>query len=310
MDFLSFICTADPTKVRVGKRQRAGGEPRLLETTIGRVVSLLPVAPARSSSDLEASVEKLFDLGGVFSKGTEAIAKDVAPLQPRRPKKRKTALVDSGEPSHPAKKLREDYGTPSGASIGGKSRSAVQQLLDGAIQNAEVRGEPVLTLPFVTSSISATPEGEDGGPTDPTVGLNLRTIGAPQRFVISSDSSHHSSANIAKAKVDSIARSSVSVMMAATTVTVTATPVVATKEKVVKPYFFSAESTSAGATDLVMGGFIDLTRSDILVGGIRTVVNPDSDIQKVYVPQWSVTNGSWLDDGRVCRDMVDEFAPP
>ncbi|GJZ88783.1 hypothetical protein Tco_0660565 [Tanacetum coccineum] len=30
----------------------------------------------------------------------------------------------------------------------------------------------------------------------------------------------------------------------------------------------------------------------------------------VYVPQWSVANGSFLDDGRTCREMVDEFAPP
>ncbi|GKE10711.1 hypothetical protein Tco_1414262, partial [Tanacetum coccineum] len=33
-------------------------------------------------------------------------------------------------------------------------------------------------------------------------------------------------------------------------------------------------------------------------------------LQKVYVPQWSVTNGSRLDDGRVCHEMLDEFAPP
>ncbi|GKE21256.1 hypothetical protein Tco_1432768, partial [Tanacetum coccineum] len=49
---------------------------------------------------------------------------------------------------------------------------------------------------------------------------------------------------------------------------------------------------------------------DFIVGGIRTIVNPDTDIQKVYVPQWSVTNGSRLDDGRTCREMMDEFAPP
>ncbi|GJZ85083.1 hypothetical protein Tco_0650422 [Tanacetum coccineum] len=30
----------------------------------------------------------------------------------------------------------------------------------------------------------------------------------------------------------------------------------------------------------------------------------------VYVPQWNVTNGFRLDDGGVCREMVDEFAPP
>nr|GFB67689.1 hypothetical protein [Tanacetum cinerariifolium] len=31
--------------------------------------------------------------------------------------------------------------------------------------------------------------------------------------------------------------------------------------------------------------------SDFLIGGIRTVVDPDSDLLKVYVPRWSVTNG-------------------
>ncbi|GKD37221.1 hypothetical protein Tco_1257428, partial [Tanacetum coccineum] len=49
---------------------------------------------------------------------------------------------------------------------------------------------------------------------------------------------------------------------------------------------------------------------DFLVGGIRTIIDPDTDLQKVYVPQWSVTNGSCLDDGHVCREMVDEFTPP
>ncbi|GKE93235.1 hypothetical protein Tco_1574330, partial [Tanacetum coccineum] len=44
--------------------------------------------------------------------------------------------------------------------------------------------------------------------------------------------------------------------------------------------------------------------------GIHTIVDPDSDLQKVYVPQWNVTNGFRLDDGGVCREMVDEFAPP
>ncbi|GJV82205.1 hypothetical protein Tco_1518075 [Tanacetum coccineum] len=63
MDMLSFIRTADPMKVRVGERQRADDEPRLLETTVGHVVPLLPVASARTSSELEASVEKHFGEG-------------------------------------------------------------------------------------------------------------------------------------------------------------------------------------------------------------------------------------------------------
>ncbi|GKG62346.1 hypothetical protein Tco_0632250, partial [Tanacetum coccineum] len=37
-----------------------------------------------------------------------------------------------------------DYEIPSGPSVAGKSRSAVQRLLAGAVLNAEVRGEPIL----------------------------------------------------------------------------------------------------------------------------------------------------------------------
>ncbi|GKG30374.1 hypothetical protein Tco_0420272, partial [Tanacetum coccineum] len=60
MDLLTFIPTADPTKVRIGERQRGEDEPKLLDTTVGRVVPLLPVAPARGESELEDSVDRLF----------------------------------------------------------------------------------------------------------------------------------------------------------------------------------------------------------------------------------------------------------
>ncbi|GJU63770.1 hypothetical protein Tco_1245605 [Tanacetum coccineum] len=328
MDLLSFIRTADPMKVRVGERQRADGEPRLLETTVGRVVPLLPVAPARTSGELEASVEKLFgegDGGEQVEQGDSAgggqgvdiqpviaaadtIVEDVAPLQPMRRKKRKTVVVDASGPSHPPKKLREDYGDPSGPSVAGKPRSAVQRLLAGAVLNAEVRGEPILTLPFVTSSVSATPEHETKNPADSVTGPNLRTISAPQRFVISPDSSHHSGANIAEAEVDSIVRSSTPII--ATVVTTTVDAAATAKETPVKPSLFGAGLSSAGGTDPTQGGFSDVSGSDFLIGGIRTVVEPDFDLQKVYVPQWSVTNGSRLDYGRVCHEILDEFAPP
>ncbi|GKD16696.1 hypothetical protein Tco_1205854, partial [Tanacetum coccineum] len=202
------------------------------------------------------------------------IVEDVAPLQPMHQKKRKIVAVDASGPSHPPKKLREDYRDPSGPSVTGKPRSAVQGLLAGAVLNAEVRGEPIPTLPFVTSSVSATPECKNENPADSVTGPNLRTISAPQRFVISSDSSHHSGANIAEAEVDSIGRSS--------------TPIIAT---------------------VVTAMVTTVWCCDFLIGGIRTVVEPDFDLQKVYVPQWSITNGSHLDNGRVCHEMLDEFTP-
>ncbi|GKC23084.1 hypothetical protein Tco_1025234 [Tanacetum coccineum] len=242
MDMLSFIQTADPMKVRVGERQRADDEPRLLETIVGHVVPLLPVAPARTSSELEASVEKHFgegDGGEQVEQGDSAgggqgvdiqpvitaadtIVEDVAPLQPMRQKKRKTVVVDASGPSHPPKKLKEDYGDPSGPFVVGKPRFAVQRLLAGVVLNAEVRGEPIPTLPFVTSSLSATPERENKNPADSMTGPNLQTISASQRFVTSLDFSHHSGANIAKAEVNSIVGSSTLIITNVMTATVDA----------------------------------------------------------------------------------------
>ncbi|GJQ96260.1 hypothetical protein Tco_0007399, partial [Tanacetum coccineum] len=238
----------------------------------------------------------------------ETIVEDVAPLQPMCQKKRKTVAVDASRPSHPPKKLREDYRDLSGPFVAGKPRSAVQRLLTGAVLNVEVRGEPIPTLPFVTSSVSATPKREKENPADSMTGPNLRTISAPQRFFISLDSSHHSGANIVEAEVDSIVRSST--LIIATVATATVDAIVTAKETPVKPSLFSAGSSSAGGTDPTPGGFSDAFGSDFLISGIRTVVEPDFDLQKVYVLQWSITNGSRLDDGRVCHEMLDEFSPP
>ncbi|GJZ56499.1 hypothetical protein Tco_0611692 [Tanacetum coccineum] len=58
------VYTSNCFRVRVVKTHRAEDEPKLLDTTVGRVVPLLPVAPARGESELEDSVDKLFDDGG------------------------------------------------------------------------------------------------------------------------------------------------------------------------------------------------------------------------------------------------------
>ncbi|GJV76007.1 hypothetical protein Tco_1507591 [Tanacetum coccineum] len=303
MNLFSFIRTADPTKVRIGERQHGEDEPRLLDTTIGRTVPLLPVAPARAPSELEASIDRLFDEGVVVIRRSSMIPLLVV-------KKRKTVAADVGEPSHPAKKLIDDHETPGGPTVGGKSQSAIQRLLVGAVLNAEVRGEVISTLLFVTSSVSVTSEREEGDHIDFLTGANLRTIGAPQRFVVSSNSSHHFGTYFAETEVDSLIRSSAPVMITATTVTAMASVALVIKETVTKPSLFAAASSSAGGTEPTPASFSDLTGSDLLVGDIRTVVDPDSDLQKVYVSRWNITNGSLLNDSHVCRKMVDEFAPP
>nr|GEU49336.1 hypothetical protein [Tanacetum cinerariifolium] len=279
LDLLSFIRTADPTKVRIGERERDEGEPTLLETTVEHVVPLLPVAPDRFSGELEASVDKLFDDGG---SGEQADQGNLAGGGYG------TKVVDAGEPSHPAKKLRGDYGAPGVPAVGGKSYSAVQRFLAGAVQHAEVRGGVMHALSFVSSSVSITSKSEGGDYTELLAGANLRTLEAPQTFIISSDSSDPSGVNIGEAEVGSVVRTFVPIMTNATTATPTADPATIAKEKLVSASVFGGDSSSASGSHPISGGFSDRTGGDFL----------------------NVTNGFCMDDGGVCREMVDEFAPP
>nr|GFC57275.1 hypothetical protein [Tanacetum cinerariifolium] len=106
---------------------------------------------------------------------------------------------------------------------------------------------------------------------DSAAGLNHRAIGAPSRFVIYSNSSHHSGTNVAKAEVDSLVRSSVPIMTTVTTITSTVDHASVSKKKLVEPSSFCADSSSAGGTDPTTGVFSDLTGSDFLIGAIRTL---------------------------------------
>nr|GEX53610.1 hypothetical protein [Tanacetum cinerariifolium] len=225
MDLLSFIWTADPTKVRIGERERDEGKPKLLETTVGRVVLLLPVASDRSPGELEASVDKLFDEGG------------------------------SGEQAD------------QGDSVG-----------DG-----HERGYVYFAICIILRFHHPEREGEYY--TELLAGANLRTLEAPQR-------------------------TSVPIMMNATTATPTADPAAIAKEKLVSTLVFGGDSSSAGGSHPISGVFSDHTAGGFLVCGIRTVVDPDSNLQRVYVPLWNVTNRFCMDDGGVCREMVDEFVAP
>ncbi|GJW61613.1 hypothetical protein Tco_0110948 [Tanacetum coccineum] len=254
MDIFAFICTPDPTKVKVVERDTQVEQGDSAGGGDGRDTDVQLVATA-----------------------ADTISEEVVPLQPRRHRKRKTVVVDTGGASHPPKKLREDYETPYGPFVSGKSRSTVQRLLAGAVLNAEVRGEPIPALPFVTSSVYATPEREGGDHIDSMTRLNLRTVSAPQRFIISLDSSHHSGANIAEAKVDSFTRPSVPIITAATTVTLTSGPAAVVQEKTVKPSVFAVDSSSASG-DPNAGICSDLTGSDFLISGIRTVIDPEFDL--------------------------------
>nr|GEZ14193.1 hypothetical protein [Tanacetum cinerariifolium] len=166
----------------------------------------------------------------------------------------------------PQQKLRGDYGVLGVPAVGGKSQSAVQHLLTGDVQHAEVRGGVMPNLPFVSSSVSTTSEREGEDYTKLLAGANLRTLESPQRFVISSDSSDHSGVNIAEAEVDYVVRTFVPIMTSATTATPTDDPAAIAKERLVGSSVFRGDSSSVGRSLPISGVFSDRTGSDFLVG--------------------------------------------
>nr|GEZ61109.1 hypothetical protein [Tanacetum cinerariifolium] len=121
MDLLAFIHVADPTKVRVVERERVEGEVKLLDSTVGRVVSLLPAALARAESERKASVNKLFNKGGSADQGNSATgdAAAVTAERPKRHRKKRPAVMDASDSSHPPKKLRGDHVASSEVATGG-----------------------------------------------------------------------------------------------------------------------------------------------------------------------------------------------
>nr|GEY85674.1 hypothetical protein [Tanacetum cinerariifolium] len=55
------------------------------------------------------------------------------------------------------------------------------------------------------------------------------------------------------------------------------------KEKLISASVFGGDSSSAGESHPISGSFSNHTGGDFLVGGIRTVVDPDSNLQRVSI---------------------------
>nr|GEV14285.1 hypothetical protein [Tanacetum cinerariifolium] len=152
--------------VKFGERERTEEQAKLLDSTVGRVVTLLLVAQVHSESKLEAKVERLFDEGGSVDQ---------------------VDFTAGGG-------LEAETGIATGVRIVANKNVVAE------------RRKPVPTLPMVTSSVSATPEREGDALLDFATEGNLRTIGPTVRFVIYSDSSYYSRTNASGAEVDSVIR--------------------------------------------------------------------------------------------------------
>ncbi|GJU95288.1 hypothetical protein Tco_1320044 [Tanacetum coccineum] len=251
---------------------------------------------------------------------TAGVAAETGSSRAKRPKKKRVVHESGDTPaaSHPPKRLRADYGNTSGSVIGGKSPGVLNRLLRASQLTVEQGVAALPTLPFITSSVTASPLEEGGGHTDSATASALRTVGPSERFVVLSDSSHYSSAKSADAEVDSLIRSAAPVMTAATTVTTSVSAAATTavaltdvnKDKNVPTPSIFAVSSSSEKTDRTLSLFAGRSGSDFVAGSIRAEGDVDTSLQEVYIPEWTVTKGFELNDGRSCANMIDHFTPP
>ncbi|GJV18399.1 hypothetical protein Tco_1367419 [Tanacetum coccineum] len=197
---------------------------------------------------------------------------------------------------------------------GGKSPGVLNKLLQDSRLSVEQGVTALPTLPFITSSVTASPLEEGGDHTDSVTGPSLRSVAASARFVVLSDSSHHSATNSAGPEGDSFVRSVVPVMTEATTVTTIATTVaipadVGKDKSVPHPSVFGSSSSSE-KTDRTLSLFTGRSGSGFAAGSIRAEEVTDAGLEEIYVPEWTVTKGFEFNDGRSCANMIDHFTPP
>ncbi|GJX85218.1 hypothetical protein Tco_0335992 [Tanacetum coccineum] len=336
MDLFAFIRHADPTKVRIGKRQIEEGHVSLLDSTEGRVI---PLAGEDDHDGQNDNIENLNEGSGDAdqenrSEEGDHVGQDeavtivmdeefqAATADKLKGKKNKRRVVGASGSDHPPKKLREDHGTSGdvGASTGGKSLTALQGLLECRTLAVEVGVMAAEIMPFVTSFVTPTLEREGGGNTDYVFRLNLRTQRPFERFVISSYSSHHYNTNVADAEVASLVRSFVSpppVMTAAVTTTnvvgASSAPVLgAGAEPIfqVHPSIF-ADSASIGATWPDVAGPSNPACTELSANTFYVSQEIDTEtFRQIYVPKQNVVNEFVLDYPNVCCSVIDQLSPP
>ncbi|GJW41852.1 hypothetical protein Tco_0070651 [Tanacetum coccineum] len=281
MDLNAFIRTTDPHKVRIVERARADNEEPIVTVAKHRTVTPLLTSVVRPFGDLSESVEREFggDVSGSAGRGHEDASvsgySDAEPIVP----------VTAGVAAET--RLRADYGNTSGSVIGGKFPSVLNRFLQASQLTVEQGVAALPTLPFITSSVTASPLKEGGGHTDSATASALRTVGPSERFVVLSDSSHYSSAKSADAEVDSLIRSAAPVMTAATTVTT---------------------SVSAAATTDV--ALTDVNKDKNVPTPSIFVVSSSYEKTNRTLNLFTVTKGFELNDGRSCANMIDHFTPP
>ncbi|GKC66516.1 hypothetical protein Tco_1099114 [Tanacetum coccineum] len=225
MDLFAFIRHSDPTKVRVGERNLADTKLKLLKMTEGRTVALDPPATAASGGSSD-SIDRIFDEGD--NAGQE------------HPAEKDDDVQEEVIAKDASKVLRDDHQSLP-PSTGGKSLSTFRGIVpEGAIIPSDA------ARPLVTAFVTPMPDVKH---VDSVSGLNLRTRPPHERYVVSSDSSHHSGSY---SEAASLIRYAVDVLVVTVAITTTADANVATGSKAKdapKEFEHIGHSASAGGVD-------------------------------------------------------------
>ncbi|GKC25658.1 hypothetical protein Tco_1027808, partial [Tanacetum coccineum] len=69
-------------------------------------------------------------------------------------------------------------------------------------------------------------------------------------------------------------------------------------------------SSSSEKTDRTLSLFTGRSGSGFDAGSIRAEETVGAGSEEIYVPEWTVTKGFDMNDGRLCANMIDHFTPP
>ncbi|GJZ81947.1 hypothetical protein Tco_0646941 [Tanacetum coccineum] len=118
-------------------------------------------------------------------------------------------------------------------------------------------------------------------------------------------------ANSVDPEVDSLIRSAAPIMTEAITVATTvAIPADISKDKSAPHPSVFGSSSSSEKTDCTLSLFTRRSGSGFDTGSIRAEETVGADSEEIYVPEWTVTKGFEMNDGRLCANMIDHFTPP
>ncbi|GJW56045.1 hypothetical protein Tco_0102776 [Tanacetum coccineum] len=294
MDLFAFIRHSDPTKVRVGERNLAEKEVKLMKMTEGRTVALDSPATV-ASGDSSDNINRLFDEGN--DAGQEhSVEKDDNVLEEAIAKDASEVIVEK-----PKKKRKRKSLPPN---TNGKSLAVLRGMIP------EGSGIPSdVTEPLIATFVASIP---DVGLVDSVSGLKLRTHPPHVRYVVSSNSSHHSGSH---SEATSFVMSPVAgapVVTVAVTTTIDTDVAVGSKAKDVSKGFENiGDSGSAGGVNADAVSISKLKKPSFSSNSFYASQNLDTEtMHRVYVPRWKVINDSILDDPYVWRDLTDRLAPP